>query len=151
LNRALHTFESRPPPDERPAPDTTKKSAWKLLSRGVRKRCPNCGGRGIFSTYFELEERCPHCGMLLERGEGDYFLGGYALNLIAVELILAGAFLVVLVATWPDPPWQALEYGGVALAVLAPIVCYPFAKGVWLGIDLIFRPPKREDFIERIK
>ena len=33
--------------------------------------------------------------MLLERGESDYFLGGYTLNLIAVEILLALGFLVV--------------------------------------------------------
>ena len=35
--------------------------------------------------------------MLLERGESDYFLGAYTLNLIAVEILLALGFLVVMV------------------------------------------------------
>lgn len=151
MNRALETAQPPRPPEQRAEPDTTRKSPWLLLSRGLRRRCPNCAGKAIFTGYFDLKDRCPKCGILLERGEGDYFLGGYAVNLIAVEAILAGAFVIVLVATWPTPPWDALEYGGVALAVLAPIICYPFAKGVWLAIDLMFRPPKREDFIERIK
>ncbi len=89
--------------------------------------------------------------MLLERGEGDYFLGAYTLNLIGVEVILAAAFLVVMIVTWPNPPWNALQYGGAMLAVIVPIVCYPFTKTVWLALDLIFRPPKREDFITRTK
>ena len=68
-----------------------------------------------------------------------------------MEVILAGAFLVVMIATWPNPPWDALQYGGAALAVIVPIVCYPFTKTIWLALDLIFRPPKREDFIARSK
>jgi len=89
--------------------------------------------------------------LLLERGEPDYFLGGYTLNLIAVEALLAIGFLVVVLLTWPNPPWQALQYGGVALSVLGAVLCYPFAKTTWLAVDLMFRPPKREDFITRSK
>ena len=98
-----------------------------------------------------MKERCPQCGILLERGESDYFLGGYTLNLIAVEMVLALAFLVVVVVTWPNPPWDALQYGGVVLSIVAAVLCYPFAKTTWLAVDLMFRPPHREDFITRTK
>jgi uncharacterized protein (DUF983 family) len=151
LNRIPNPVEPEEPQERRLEPDLTSKSAWLLLSRGLRRRCPNCGAAGIFDGYFELKERCPNCGILLERGEGDYFLGGYAINLIAVEVILAGVFVLVLVLTWPNPPWDFLQWGGVALAIGAPIVCYPISKGAWLAVDLIFRPPKREDFVVRVK
>jgi hypothetical protein len=98
-----------------------------------------------------MRERCPTCGILLERGEPDYFIGAYTLNLIAVEILLALAFLVVVVLTWPNPPWNALQYGGVVLSILGAVFCYPFAKTTWLAVDLIFRPPHREDFITRVK
>lgn len=137
--------------EPRAAPDTTRKSATLLLWRAIRRHCPNCGRRDVFEGYFKLRQRCPQCGMLLERGEGDYFLGAYALNLVGVEVVLAAAFVVVMVATWPNPPWNGLQYGGAVLAVLVPIVSYPFTKTVWLALDLIFRPPKREDFIIRTK
>ena len=60
--------------------------------------------------------------MLLERGESDYFLGAYTVNLIAVEMLLAVAFLVVMLVTWPNPPWDALQYGGVVLSIIG--LCY---------------------------
>lgn len=141
------------PQDEelRAEPDTTRKRASLLLWRAIRRQCPNCGRRDVFDGYFTLKQRCPNCGMLLERGEGDYFLGAYTVNLVGVEAILAAAFVIVMVVTWPNPPWNALQYGGAALAVAVPIICYPFAKTIWLALDLIFRPPKREDFIARTK
>jgi len=105
----------------------------------------------LFTGFFEMRERCPHCGILLARGEADYFIGAYTLNLIAVEILLALAFLVVVVATWPNPPWNALQYGGVVLSILGAVLCYPFAKTAWLAVDFIFRPPNREDFITRVK
>lgn len=98
-----------------------------------------------------MKERCPNCGILLERGEPDYFIGAYTLNLIAVEILLAGVFLIVVVVTWPNPPWNAIQYGGVALSIAGAVLCYPFAKTTWLAVDLIFRPAKREDFITRVK
>lgn len=150
INTLPEPEEDLPPP-EQSEPDTTSKSAGVMLFRAVRRRCPNCGSTGIFDGYFKLLPRCPRCGMMLERGEGDYFLGAYALNLIVVETVLAAAFVIVMVMTWPNPPWGALQWGGAALAILTPIVFYPFAKALWLAIDLIFRPPKREDFIIRVK
>ena len=114
-------------------------------------RCPNCGGRGIFTGFFDLKERCPTCGILLERGESDTFIGAYTVNLIAVEILLASGFLVVMVATWPNPPWDAIQYGGLVLSLLGAVFCYPFAKTTWLAVDLVFRPQRREDFITRVK
>lgn len=143
--------ESYQPQEQRAEPDTSRKGATVLLWRAVRRRCPNCGWPHAFESYFKLKERCPKCGILLERGEGDYFLGAYVLNLIGVEVILAAVFLVVMIATWPNPPWNGLQYGGAALAVVIPILSYPFTKTIWLAFDLIFRPPKREDFVVRSK
>jgi uncharacterized protein (DUF983 family) len=132
-------------------PDISRRSAWRLLGRALLLRCPSCGGGSLFTGFFRMKERCPTCGLLLERGESDYFLGGYTLNLIAVEALLAVAFLIVMWMTYPNPPWLALQYGGVVLSILGAVLCYPFAKTTWLAVDLMFRPPKREDFITRVK
>ncbi len=132
-------------------PDISRQSPWRLLGRALLLRCPNCGHGNLFTGFFEMKERCPHCGILLQRGEADYFIGAYTLNLVAVEILLALAFLAVVVATWPNPPWDALQYGGVVLSILGAVLCYPFAKTTWLAVDLIFRPPNREDFITRVK
>ena len=132
-------------------PDISHQSPWRLLGRALLLRCPNCGRGGLFYGFFQMRERCPNCGILLERGESDYFIGAYTLNLIAVEILLAAGFLVVVVVTWPNPPWDAIQYGGVALSIAGAVLCYPFAKTTWLAVDLIFRPPNREDFITRVK
>jgi uncharacterized protein (DUF983 family) len=132
-------------------PNISRQSPWRLLGRAFLLRCPNCGGGKLFYGFFQMTDRCPTCGILLERGEADYFIGAYTLNLIAVEVVLAIGFLIVVVVTWPRPPWNGLEYGGVALSILGALFCYPFAKTTWLAVDLIFRPPVREDFIIRVK
>ena len=87
------------------------------------------------------------CGLRFERDEQeDYWLGAYTLNFIVTELVFALMLAVVLFATWPDPPWTAVIWIGVVQMCLTPILFYPFAKALWLAIDLVFRPVRREDF-----
>lgn len=59
----------------------------------------------------------------------------------ALRLVLLG----VVVLTWPSPPWRLLQYGGIALMVLAPIIFSPFSKTLFLAFDLLFRPPTRHE------
>ena len=53
----------------------------------------------------------------------------------------AALFLAAVWATWPAPPWDALTWGGGALMLAMPFLCYPFSKTVFLAFDLAFRPP----------
>ena len=64
-------------------------------------------------------------------------------NIVAAELVFAALFVGVLMATWPDPPWDLLVYGGMALMIVAPVVFYPFSKTIFLAFDLVFRPAER--------
>jgi uncharacterized protein (DUF983 family) len=119
--------------------------AGRILWRGARLRCPNCGGGGIFDSWSKLTKRCPQCGLVLDRGESDYFLGAYLVNLVAVELVVTAVLVTVGLATQPNVPWTALTWGGVALAVVAAIGCYPVTKSLWLAFDVILRPVTEEE------
>jgi uncharacterized protein (DUF983 family) len=114
--------------------------ALRLMGRALRLRCPACGGRDIWSSYLRIRERCPHCGLLLERGESGYIVGAASFNIIVAELSFMGVFVGVLLATWPSPPWALLQWGGLALMLVMPIVFYPFSKTTFLAFDLAFRP-----------
>lgn len=63
-------------------------------------------------------------------------------NLIAAELVFVAGMVGILVATWPEPPWELLTWGGAALMVLLPVAFYPFAKTLFLAFDLVFRPER---------
>ena len=91
-----------------------------------------------------MRDRCPNCGLALDRGESDYFYGAYMLNFIAAELVVAIGFVVAMIVTWPSPPWDALMYGTLALAIATPLLLYPVTKALWLAIDLVFRPARDE-------
>ena len=124
--------------------DTRKITA--LAGRALRLRCPACGEGRAFETWFRMRTRCSACGLHLERGEHGYVVGAYMFNIIAAELVFAAILIGTLAATWPDPPWTLLQYGGVALMIGLPVLFYPFAKTVFLAFDLVFRPPTAEDF-----
>lgn len=123
----------------------TAGSTLRMFGRALGLRCPNCGGEPIFRSWFRMRPYCPACGIPLERGESGYQVGSYMFNIIASELIFAIVFIVVLIATWPDPPWNLLQYGGIALMVLAPFLLYPFSKTLFLAFDLLFRPATPEE------
>jgi uncharacterized protein (DUF983 family) len=120
-------------------------SAPRLIIRALLRRCPNCGSPGIFAGYTALKERCPNCGLRLHRGESDYFIGAYLLNLVAVELLFAFVLAVVFITTYPNTPWTLLQWGGLVLIIVGAVLCYPLSKALWLAADLIFRPMSPEE------
>lgn len=92
------------------------------------------------TRWFTFAETCPRCGLHLARGERGYQVGAYMFNIAAAELLWAGTMIAIAAWTWPDPPWDELLYGGVALMIIAPIVLYPVSKMLFLAFDLVFRP-----------
>lgn len=107
--------------------------------RALALRCPACGAGGLVRRWVRVTTACHRCGLRTDRGEHDHFLGAMAVNLVAAELTLAILLAVAMVSAWPDPPWELLTWGGAALAVLLPVLFYPFAKLIWLALDLRFR------------
>lgn len=117
----------------------------KLLGRALLLRCPNCGSGNLFESFGNLRKRCLECGLWLERGESDYYLGAYTVALIFIETLFAVGFAAVLIATWPDVPWGWIQWGGVVVLTIGAILAYPFSKTIWLAIDLMFRPITPDD------
>ncbi len=118
--------------------------ALTLLGRGLRRRCPACGGAPVYCGAYALRASCPRCGLCLEREEG-YYLGAMLLNLLAAELLVIGLVVLVFVRTWPYPPWDFLTWSSIVAAVVAPLGLYLVAKTVWIAFDLYFHPASRDE------
>ena len=117
-----------------------------LLGRGVLLRCPRCGHGDIRQGWFKLKERCAHCDLALERGESeDYWLGAYAINLVAAELVALLMVVGLILATLPAVPWGAVVWLGLAGALLTPILFFPFSRTLWLALDLYAHPLEQGD------
>jgi hypothetical protein len=87
-----------------------------------------------------MKPACPSCHLLLDRGEADYFLGGYTVNFLVSELIIVTGAFAGIVLSWPDVRWRLITWALVILMLVAPVIFYPFAKTLWLATDLVFRP-----------
>jgi uncharacterized protein (DUF983 family) len=110
--------------------------------RGLRRRCGRCGEQRVFRDWFHLTERCPRCGYRFVREEGS-FTGVYLVNFAVTEAVM----FVVLIAYvfWRGisgaaaPLWPFLA-ACVGVAVIVPVVFYPFAATTWAALDLVMRP-----------
>ena len=112
---------------------------WRMVGRASIRRCCVCGSGHLFRRWTRMVARCPRCGYLFEREDGQ-FIGAVGMNTV----ITFGLLLVVLVsgfiATSPDTPAVPLALIGAGIAVVAPVVIYPFSKTTWTAIDLAMTP-----------
>ena len=112
-----------------------------LLARGVRKRCPMCGGSKVFRTFFAMNPACSRCGYTFER-ESGYWTGAMIVNIAVAEIWFALLFGAVVLATMPDVAWVPLLVVALVTNGLLPIVFYPHSKTLWMALDLYFHPVK---------
>jgi uncharacterized protein (DUF983 family) len=138
-------MEGTRPRTGRQIEELSLRRAVRLYSRGLTLRCPNCGHGKVLERWLKLRPSCLGCGMRLDRGEEDFFLGGMMWNIVMAEGALLLAALLVGILTWPAVPWTALQWGGVALMVVVPFVFYPISLTVWLASDILIRPVTPEE------
>jgi uncharacterized protein (DUF983 family) len=121
--------------------------AFTLLWRAIRLRCPHCGHGRVLAGWASVRERCDHCGLRFHRGDPEYFSGAMFANLIVSEGFFVISFAAALFLTWPNVPWDALTYVGVAVMALLPVVMYPVSKVVWLAMDTLVRPVTDDELL----
>lgn len=129
---------------ETPAPRGTSRrarrpgepGAFVALARGLIRRCPRCGARGLFSGWFKIRTSCPTCGLRLEREEGG-FLGAMVIGYVATALVWVTLLVVWLVIDLPDLQVAALTIASIAVAALFPLLFWPFSKTIWAGVDYL--------------
>lgn len=123
-------------------PSIRRVGAVRTVMRGMARRCGRCGGRRLFDGWFRLKERCPTCGYTFRREEG-FIAGVYLLNFGVTEGLLWVSVMAYVLwragtgsrgALWP------VLLVCLGLAVVAPVVCYPFAASTWAALDLVLRP-----------
>src|SRR3954447_2379027 len=100
--------------------------AARLFGRAFLLRCPNCGHGPVLKNWLTLRERCGTCGLRLQRGEHDYFVGSMLL-LFALVGLFTYAILVVTMLFTRATPWTLLENGLPAVALIAVVAFVPFS------------------------
>jgi hypothetical protein len=85
-------------------------------------------------------ERCRTCGIRWRREEG-FELGAITINTILTFIVLTVAMTIGFVRTSPDIPVAPMVLSLVGIAILMPIVIYPFTFTIWLAGDLAVHRP----------
>jgi uncharacterized protein (DUF983 family) len=99
--------------------------------------------KGLFSVH----ERCAVCGLAFNRGNPAYFSGAVFINYLLGAGTTILLFLLVLVATWPNVPWNALTYAGPVGAIVVILLLHPLSKMILLAIDVRMRPITEDELM----
>jgi len=125
-------------------------SFGRMLRRAVVLRCPWCGSRRTFiRRWFGKYERCRTCGIGWRREEG-FELGAITINTILTFIALTVGMAFGFIVTYPDIPVVRLVLSLIGIAVLMPIVIYPFTFTIWLAIDLAVHRPAVAELAEAV-
>ncbi len=120
-----------------------QRSLARAIARGLGRRCPQCGHKGIFRSWGTLHPACPNCHYRFEREDG-YWVGALTINLAVAEVLFALLFVGTIFATLPDIAWKPLLVVALVTNGIVPILFYPFSKTLWMAIDLYFHPHRSE-------
>lgn len=107
-------------------------------------RCPVCGSGKLFTRWFEMRARCPRCDLEFERIDG-HMTGALGINTVVSIIVVLLVGVAGFVLTFPELPLAPLTGMAIGVAVIFPILFYPFSKTVWTAIDLRMRPPQLDE------
>jgi uncharacterized protein (DUF983 family) len=120
-------------PEFRDLPSSGSARIRKLVKRGLLLQCPYCGEGHIIKYPFWIKDCCPRCGYRFAP-ESGYFVGGYALNLVVVEIIALAVIIIILLRS--NLSLYQQEALGIGAAILLPIVFFPWSRTLWMALDL---------------
>ena len=108
----------------------------RVLLRGARKRCPRCGARDIWLTWFKAKPLCPVCDLRFEAEEGG-FLGAMVINYSFAFTVWIVAIVITLILTVPDLPVGPTIMGSVMILGGLPLWFYPRSKTLWAAVEFL--------------
>ena len=111
----------------------------RMIRRALARRCPNCGARGIFTSWFKMRDRCPTCGHVYSREQG-YWVMAIVINTAIAEAIFGVLFIGGLIITAPDFAWAPLLGIAIVTNTIVPLIFYPISKTLWVAVDLFMHP-----------
>jgi hypothetical protein len=94
-----------------------------------------------------MRERCPRCNFKFDRIEGQR-AGALGMNTIATFGTLGIVVVAGLIITYPEFDLSVLLPLAIAVALLMPVVFYPFSRTLWNSIDLAMRPITPDDDVD---
>lgn len=128
-------------------PDPEPLTVGRLFGRALLRHCPVCGGKGIFRRWLQMADNCPTCGFRFERIEG-HWLGSLAVNTVINAFLVILVLVVGFALTFDDPSIPLLLTLTVGVAILGPLVLFPYTRTLWTAFDLLARPLTPDDEVD---
>lgn len=110
--------------------------AW----RALRLRCPHCGKGGVLQGFDTVRDHCAVCGFRFTRSDDHYFSGAMFFGILLGEGLAVLGIALGIALTWPDVPWDRLQFGAPVVLLAVMIAVFPLSKVVWLAVDVLMRP-----------
>jgi uncharacterized protein (DUF983 family) len=121
--------------------------ALRVLGRTVALRCPHCGVGPVLRLRGTVRDRCSGCNLRFERSDDNYFGGAMFIGLVMGNFTFGLILLVVIVAMWPNVPWDTMTYAIPALMIVVLALLIPISKVAWLAVDILVRPVQPEEIV----
>jgi uncharacterized membrane protein YqjE len=87
-----------------------------------------------------VHSRCGGCNLRFQRSDENYFSGAMFFGLMMGEFLFGIVLLIVIVAWWPNVPWNTMGWAIPLGMLLTMVLIIPTSRAVWLGVDVLLRP-----------
>jgi uncharacterized protein (DUF983 family) len=118
-----------------------------LASRALRLRCPHCGKGQVLNGFNSVRDHCSVCGFRFTRSDDDYFSGAMFFGMMIGETLAVLAIGAAIWITYPDIPWDFLQYAIPVVLLGVMIALFPVSRVVWLAIDVMLRPVQPSELV----
>jgi uncharacterized protein (DUF983 family) len=111
---------------------TADRPGWRTgIARGVRGRCPACGGGRLFPRFLKVAEQCRDCGADLHHHRADD-LPPYIVILIVGHIL--GWAILMAETEFQAPLWLHLAVWPLLALILCLLLLQP-VKGAVVGLQ----------------
>lgn len=111
-----------------------------LLTKIFGNLCPQCLSGAVFNGYLDMNEKCPECGFILQRGSG-YFVMSWFINYILSGLIVMPIFLILIVMGFSFAVFMIVPL--VILILMQPFMIR-FSRLLWIHLDYQVEQSKKK-------
>lgn len=106
-----------------------KPGLFRVLGRGVRKRCPHCGQGRLFQGWYRLNASCENCQRNIQKDAIDVLAFMYIST-----AVLTGTIVILMFLWKPANLWLGRIVIGVVALILI-LLTLPIRKGIALALD----------------
>jgi hypothetical protein len=69
-------------------------------------------------------------------------------GLMMGEFLFGIVLLIVIVAWWPNVPWNTMGWAIPLGMLLTMVLIIPTSRAVWLGVDVLLRPVQAHELTD---